>query len=158
MSSRSSSVRCEKILAAEVFLGLLATALDPLYTFAVLFPGKQLLRAAGKIEQSGIAALKESGIDQFAEPLKAGLGFFGFVVPKLPGKLRRGLRTFRLDQLEDLEIPLVQLDGRPLSFGTEGNNLARIGERTGRIRTLFRIRCHLHVFSFQREEQKLHWP
>jgi hypothetical protein len=71
--------------------------------------GKKLLRAFGKIEKPGIAAFKETESDQQPDTLETGFGFLGAIIPKTPGKIRRGFRAISLQQLENQKIALCQL-------------------------------------------------
>jgi hypothetical protein len=71
--------------------------------------GKDLLGGLGKIEKSWIAAFEETESDQQPDTLETGFGFLGAIIPKTPGKIRRGFRALSLQQLENQKIALCQL-------------------------------------------------
>ena len=71
--------------------------------------GKDLLGAFGKIEKPGIAAFKKTESDQQPDTLETGFGFLGTIVPKTPGKIRRGFCALSLQKLKNQKIAICQL-------------------------------------------------
>ena len=71
--------------------------------------GKDLLCAFRKIKKLGIAALKEAESDQQPDTLETSFGLLGTIVPKTPGKIRRGFRALSLKKLKNQKIAGCQL-------------------------------------------------